>query len=155
MTTCILTILKAGEKEKYYFVSETFNLHDPKCPNFRKILPYEKYPKAFVSFIVKHPVAMRYSDFFVMTQLLKKNHLTNCIALNQPGLPSSHMLCVLFLNIIIVPIPTVGPLTPTCIITSLFLMTFIIILDLRDWLGIASESASVKFSFKLLALPST
>ena len=39
-TTCISTILKAGENEKYNFVSETFNLHDPKCPNFRKILPY-------------------------------------------------------------------------------------------------------------------
>ena len=40
MTTCILTVSKAGENEKYNFVSETLNLHDPKCPNFRKSLPY-------------------------------------------------------------------------------------------------------------------
>jgi hypothetical protein len=40
MTTCILTILKAGENEKYNFFSETFNLHDPKSPDFRKILPH-------------------------------------------------------------------------------------------------------------------
>ena len=40
MTTCILTILKAAENDAYNFVSETINLHDPKCPNFRKMLPY-------------------------------------------------------------------------------------------------------------------
>jgi hypothetical protein len=36
----MLTTLKAGENEKNNVVSETFNLHEPKCPNFRKILPY-------------------------------------------------------------------------------------------------------------------
>ena len=40
MTTCILTILKAAENEKYNFCCETFNLHGLKCPNFRKILPH-------------------------------------------------------------------------------------------------------------------
>ena len=40
MTTCILTILKAAENEKYNNFFETFNLHGPKCPNFRKILPH-------------------------------------------------------------------------------------------------------------------
>ena len=40
MTTCILTTLKAGENEKNNVVSETFNLHEPKCPNSRKVLPY-------------------------------------------------------------------------------------------------------------------
>jgi hypothetical protein len=40
MTTCISTILKVGENEKWKCASEIFNLHDPKCPNFRKFLPY-------------------------------------------------------------------------------------------------------------------
>ena len=40
MTTCILTTFKAGKNENNNVVSETLNLHEPKCPNFRKILPY-------------------------------------------------------------------------------------------------------------------
>jgi hypothetical protein len=35
-----LTILKAGEIQKYESSSKTFNLYAPKCPNLRKILPH-------------------------------------------------------------------------------------------------------------------
>ena len=62
MTTCILTILKAGENEKYNFVSETFNLHDPKCPNFRKILPHVINLKILHS--LKNELVLLYHSFW-------------------------------------------------------------------------------------------
>ena len=35
-----LTILKAGENQKYKFSTKIFNLYAPKCPNLSKMLPH-------------------------------------------------------------------------------------------------------------------